>query len=403
MPEKKKKKTNRAPAGAGSISQRSSDKLWQGSVTVGVNPGTGRPVKKYVYGKTQGEAQKKLDALKADIARGEYREPSGMTVGQWFDTWAEEYLGSVRPGTVESYKYHINHNIKPAIGAVRLQKLTPHHIQTFYNDLLRKRGLSPKTIKNLHGVIHKALKQATALGYVMRNPSDNLVLPRLEKSEMLYIEEDDFPRFLQAITGHKFEAIFFITAFTGLRRGEVVGLTWDCVDFERGTIFVNKQLVRNRGEGDSYIFGPTKNGKSHLITPAPAVMERLRLQQARQAEMREIAGPSWDNASNLVFTTPLGRFQSPHTVYEHYKKIMESLGMSDLRFHDLRHTYAVSALRSGDEIHDVSKNLDHYSVAFTMDVYGHITEKMQRESADRMERFIQSVAVPGESLSEVKK
>lgn len=389
----KKKKTNRAPAGAGSVSQRSSDKLWQGSITIGMNPATGRPMKKYIYAQSEKECVKKLRALQAAVDAGTYQEPSKMTVGQWMDMWTADYLGAVKPGTVESYKYHVEKNIKPALGNAKLQKLAPHHIQSLYNDLQRKGGLSPKTIKNLHGVLHKAFKQAAALGYIQRNPADSVVLPRIEKAEMQTMQEGDLLRFLQAIAGHQFEHLFFVTVFTGMRRGEVMGLTWDCVDFERGLITVNKQLVRNRsGEGDSYILASTKNDKPRRITPAPAVMARLRAEQEHQREMCALSGPMWaGNPSNLVFTTPFGKFQSPLTVYHKYKKLLADNGLPELRFHDLRHTYAVNALQSGDDIKTVQGNLGHHTAAFTLDTYGHVSEKMQRDSADRMEQFIQSV------------
>jgi integrase len=387
MPEKKK--TNRAPAGAGSISKRKDD-IWQGSVAVGINPATGKPMRKYVYASSEKECVKKLRALQAAIDGGTYREPSKLTVGQWLDMWTADYLGAVKPGTVESYKYHVERNIKPALGSAKLQKLAPHHIQSLYNDLQRKSGLSPKTIKNLHGVLHKAFKQAVALGYLQRNPADSVVLPRIEKAEMKTMQEDDLLRFLQAIAGHQFENLYFVTVFTGMRRGEVMGLTWDCVDFERGFITVNKQLVRNRsGEGDSYILASTKNDKPRRITPAPAVLARLRAEQARQEEMREQAGPMWEgNPSNLVFTTQFGKFQSPLTVYHKYKKLLIEQGLPDLRFHDLRHTYAVNALQSGDDIKSVQSNLGHHTAAFTLDTYGHVTDQMKRDSAARVERII---------------
>jgi len=387
MPEKKKK-TNRAPAGAGSISQRK-DGTWQGSVSMGINPATGKSKRKYVYAGSEKECVKKLRALQSALDAGTYNEPTQMTVGQWMDVWVADYLGGVKPTTVESYLYHVNQNIRPALGNAKLQKLTPHHIQAMYNDLQRRGGLSPKTIKNLHGVVHKAFKQAVALGFMQRNPADNVVLPRIEKSETQTIQEDDLPRFLQAIEGHRYEAVYFVTVFTGLRKGEVLGLTWDCVDFERGLLVISRQLQRNRGEGASYILTSTKNDKTRRIAPAPAVMERLQLQRAYQAEMREAAGPVWNNPDNLVFTNALGRYLCPWTVYDEYKKIMKGLGMPELRFHDLRHTYAVNALRSGDDIKTVQGNLGHHTAAFTLDTYAHVTEEMQRDSADRMQRVIE--------------
>jgi len=284
----------------------------------------------------------------------------------------------------------VHHNINPAIGAVRLQKLMPHQIQSFYNDLLRNRGLSPKTIKNLHGVLHKSLKQAVALGYIQQNPSDNVVLPRVERKEMHVLESGELPAFLAAISESNLGNLFYVALFTGMRRGEVCGLSWDCVDFEKGLLLIKKQLVRSRRpEGPGFVLATTKNDKTRLITPAPSVMERLRAEQKRQAENKQKASSLWiGNPDNLVFTNAFGRYLLPDYVYKKYKRIVTELGLGELRLHDLRHTYAVNSLQGGDDIKTVQDNLGHYTAAFTLDVYGHVSEQMKRDSADRMERLI---------------
>lgn len=384
-----KKKTNRAPAGAGSITKRK-DGTWQGSISMGINPATGKTRRKYVYAPSEKECVKKLQALQADLARGTYQEPLKMTVGQWLDMWIADYLGGVKPATIESYTYHVEQNIKPSIGSLKLQNLKPHHVQSMYNDLQRAKALSPKTIRNLHGAFHKSMNRAVALGYIQRNPADNAVLPRVEKAEVHILSEDQLSGFLEAISGHRYELLYFITVFTGMRQGEVLGLSWDCVDFERGTLTINKQLVRNRGEGPSYILASTKNDKPRRIVPAPAVMTCLQVQRDLQGEWREMVGKIWGNADNLVFTNEIGRYVTPYTVFDDYKKIVKDLGVPELRFHDLRHTYAVNAIQAGDDIKTVQGNLGHHTAAFTLDVYGHLTDKMQRESAERMERLIRA-------------
>lgn len=396
MAEKKPKKINRAPQGAGCVTQRK-DGTWQGSAPNGVNPATGKPKRKYVYAATEKECVKKLRALLAAIDAGTLQEPSKMTVGEWLDVWTADYLGAVKPGTVANYKMHVSHNIKPALGATKLQKLMPHHIQSFYNDLLRNRGLSPKTIKNLHGVLHKAMKQAAALGYIQQNPSDNVVLPRVERKEMHVLEVDEFPAFLNAIETSNMSNLFYVALFTGMRRGEVCGLSWDCVDFERGIILIKKQLVRTRDpNGPGFALASTKNDKTRVITPAPSVMARLEAERKRQAENAEKAGPIWiGNPDNLVFTTDYGRYLLPDYVYKKYKRIVTDLGIGELRLHDLRHTYAVASIQSGDDIKTVQGNLGHHTAAFTLDTYGHVTERMRQNSAARMEQFIQSTAASG--------
>ena len=256
-----------------------------------------------------------------------------------------------------------------------------------------KRGLSAKTVKNIHGVLHHALNQAVANGLLRSNPADACILPRVEKKELKPLDEDDISRFLSAIEGSPYEDIFLVTLFTGLREGEVLGLTWDCVNFECGTLLINKQIQLHQEKGmKAYALVSPKNGKSRTVAAAPSVIERLKHRRAAQAEQQLLAGPLWDNPDNLVFTDPSGKHLTKPTVYRAFKKAVASIGRPDARFHDLRHSYAVAALRSGDDVKTVQSNLGHATAAFTLDVYGHVTDKMKQESAARMEKFIQSVS-----------
>ena len=175
-----------------------------------------------------------------------------------------------------------------------------------------------------------------------------------------------------------------------MRKGEVLGLTWDCIDFTAGAILVNKQLQADTADGRKYNLVPTKNSKGRVITPAPYVMQLLRTHRSYQSEMRLKAGPAWKD-TGLVFTNGLGSHLSPHTVYHHFKRIVASIGLPGARFHDLRHSYAVAAIQSGDDIKTVQGNLGHATASFTLDVYGHVTEKMKRESADRMQKYIDGI------------
>ena len=195
---------------------------------------------------------------------------------------------------------------------------------------------------------------------------------------------------MKAIQGHRYEMLYTVTLFTGMREGEALGLMWECVDFKKGTILINKQMQREKKKNGQYLLVPTKNGKSRTITPAPWVLKLLRTQRAKQAEQQLRAGPIWED-SGLVFTNELGHHLAIHTVYKDFKQIAASIGCPDARFHDLRHSYAVAAIRSGDDIKTVQDNLGHATAAFTLDVYGHVTDQMKRESAARMESYIKDV------------
>ncbi len=385
-----RKNNNRNAQGAGTIRRRKNGK-WEGRYTLGRDPGTGKQIQKSVYGDTQAEVLKKLRQVNADIDKGIYTEPVKLTVGAWMDIWIRDYLGSVKPFTVRSYSDHVKNHIKPCLGAVSLQKLTAHEIQNFYNEKL-KSGLSPKTIKNLHGVLHSSLKQAVLTGYLRSNPTEACKLPRIEKKEISIMSEEELGAFLQEIKGHKFENLYFTTLFTGMRQGEIMGLTWDCVDFENGVILINKQLQKEKKIGGEYILAPLKNDKSRKVTPADSVMKVLRKQQKEQIENQLKAGSLWNNKNNLVFTNEVGEHLAHFTVYKHFKKIVKKLGLDYIRFHDLRHSYAVASLQSGDDVKTVQENLGHHTAAFTLDVYGGVTENMKKKSAQRMDNFIKSIS-----------
>lgn len=412
-----RKSNTRAAQGSGTIRQRA-DGTWEARFVVGHDPGTGKPVRKSVYAKTQKEVRQKLAQAVAAVDNKSYREPCKMTLGEWLDIWVDTYLKDVKPRTLKIYQDDIRLHIKPYLAAIKLNELDTHTVQRFFNTLLKsgkrvpkrdKEGkivkkdgktiyegapLSSKTVKNVHGVLHGALRQAVVNRYIPINPADGdfCKLPKIQKQEIKPLDEVQIADFLKAIHGDQFEELFLVTLFTGLRQGEVLGLTWDCVDFDNGTLLVNKQMQLHQEQGiKAYQLVPTKNSKSRTITAAPSVMSLLKRRRAIQAQQHLEAGPLWQG-SDLVFTDELGRHLTKSSVYRSFKKIVAAIGRPDARFHDLRHSYAVAAIRSGDDIKTVQGNLGHATAAFTLDVYGHVTDQMKQASAARMEAFIKSVS-----------
>ena len=405
MPQSKNKKNNKAASGMGTIRKKTickGDKeyeYWEARYTVGFDPGTGKQVQKSVSGKTQKEVAQKLKELTAALDAGTYIAPSKVTVGQWLDVWQQDYLVNVRPSTVTSYEATIRNHIKPRIGAIRLESLTTHDIQEFYNSLRspseNRKALSAKTIKNIHGILHHALQQAMLNNYIRTNPSNSCVIPRATKKKVKPLNEYQIADFLKAIKGHKYESMFLVALFTGIRQGEVCGLQWGCVDFDDGTILIDKQLQslrgKTRGDSEKYTLVPTKNGKERTITAAPYVMELLWKTKQSQNANRKLWGNAFQE-NDLVFTDEFGNRVTPQALYRAFKIIVTESGMPMVRFHDLRHSYAVISLKSGDDVKTVQENLGHATAAFTLDTYGHVTEKMKKDSANRMEAFIKSVS-----------
>lgn len=385
------RRNTRNAQGAGSIRKRP-DGRWEARYSLGRDPGTGKQIQKSVYGQTQGEVRKKLAAVTAAVDQGTYIEPSRLSFGQWLDIWTKEYNGSVKEHTRQLYEGVVKNRIKPALGAAPLCQLDAITIQRYYNDLM-KDGLSPKSVRNIHGIIHKALEQAVKLEYIARNPAAGCELPRVEKREIHPFEADSLAAFLQAIKEDPYERLFLTTLYTGIREGEVLGLPWDAIDFDAGTIRIYQQmaLIKNeQGEYERRITDP-KNGKPRLFTVAPSVLDILREQRAEQNQWRLIAGRAWQK-NGLVFTTQLGGMLPRNTVYEHFCRAAAEAGRPDARFHDLRHTFAVASLESGVSIKTLQETLGHATAAFTLDVYGHVSQRMQQDSAQKMEAFIQRMA-----------
>jgi len=251
----------------------------------------------------------------------------------------------------------------------------------------------PKTIHLIHGILHKSLQQAVAIGYLRFNPTEACSLPRVEHKELKPMDDIAISRFMAAVQGHPYEAIFLVALFTAMRKSEVLGLTWDHVDFTTGSLLVNQQLQRletDSGKKQECLVS-TKNSKGRQITPAPFVMDILHRYRMEQAQWRLQADPSWQD-NGLVFTDQLGGCLPYWNVYRDFKRLAAEIGLPALRFHDLRHSYAVAAIWAGDDIKTVQGNLGHATAAFTLDVYGHVTDQMKQASAARMESFIKRVS-----------
>ena len=354
----------KAAAGAGTIRKKTVTRngkqysFWEARITTGKD-GQGRQIQRSFSGKTQKEVREKMQAAAVEITDGTYITPAKMTVGEWLDIWSKEYLNSVKPRTVEAYEKNIRVHIRPALGAVKLSALSAVDVQKFYNALMRdgysvtrtvsgkkvteQKPLSPKSIRNVHGTLHKALEKAVTLGYIKFNPADHPDLPRIEKHEIKPLDDEEINKFLSAIRGHQFETLYTVTLFTGMRQAEVLGLSWDCVNFESGTILVKQQLQLYGGADGTngkYVLNTTKNSRWRTIAPAEYVMRLLRHRQAEQIQDRFKAGSAWDNPLDLVFTNALGSCLCAPTVYSNFKKIAASIGLPAARFHDLRHTFA---------------------------------------------------------------
>ncbi len=349
-----------------------------------------------VYGSTQKECRQKLTATLKAIDDGTYFKPTKRyTVAEWMQEWSATYCVHLRPSTQTDYQRKSEKYILPNIDSVQLTALTPMQVQRFCNKLSNgyegQKALSPKSVKDIHGILHTALKQAVIAGVIPSNPSDNTKLPKRKKPELKPLMDESINNFMEEIRGDRYERIFILDLFSGMRQSEILGLQWEDVNFETGEITVCRQLQKNRTGGYSFI-DETKNVKDRIVVLSPSVMQLLKEQKRQQMEWQLAAGEGWNNEHNLVFTDELGGHLKHFTVCKHFKKYVKEIGMDDTRFHDLRHSCAILELQSGCSVKAVQEQLGHYSSAFTMDVYGAVSNTMKKDTQDRMEELFQQVS-----------
>ena len=397
------KKTTKNAKGGGTIRKRK-DGRWEGRVTVGFDSATGKQIQKSVYGKTQQEARKQMAKIVSDVDEDDYFDPEKIRLSDWLNTWLEEYCGDKKYLTVKGYRAKVNTHINPVLGHYYLHQLTPAIIQRFYNGLMNpsdgSKGICAKSVKNTHGILSKALNQAISLGYLRSNPCRLVTLPRVEKFEIEPLDDDQVAMLLNlAEEDEIFGILLKVIVLTGMRLSEAIGLTWDCVDFRRGTVLINKQLQKRPESAGGFVFSSAKNGKGRTLRPAPYVMALLQTRYDQQVHHKDVAQEAWagwhtesEHKKALVFTNLFGEHLHPQTVYNHFKKLADRIGAPNARVHDLRHTFAVLSIQNGDDYKTVQVNLGHATAAFTLDVYGHVSEAMKSASAERMEKYIQSLS-----------
>lgn len=389
----------RRGAGEGTIYERKNsgkNSKWVAEAFIGYDPKTGKPKRKAFYFRTRAEAAAKLHEILPKIKNGTYSEPSKQLFADWLDSWLNNYMKpSLRATTWESYFYLINKHIKPTLGHLRLNQITTAHLQKLYNEKQKdgsradgkEGGLSARTVRYIHVVIHGALEQAKKEGTILINPSDNVKLPREQKKEIKYFSIDDISKFIEAAQETSWFPAYFLELATGLRRGELLALRWKDIDLEHGTVTVNQNLVRVKG-GLKFQEPKTKLANRTISIP-PKVTDELKSHRKRQAEAKLLAGAAYED-QDLVFCNELGGPSCPRAISRHFERLLKKAGLPQITFHGLRHTYATMSLQQGVDIKTTQENLGHYKAAFTLDVYSNVTAKMKQEATDKIGNLLAS-------------
>jgi integrase len=365
--------------GEGGITRHKKSGLYMARYTVQTATG---PKRKTVYGKTRAEAAEKLTKAMADRDGGLIFEGENRTLSAFLDSWLNgPAKGSVKPSTFESYERMIRNHIEPALGHRKLKALAPDHVQYFYQSKLDA-GLAPGTVRLMHGILHQALEQAVRWGTVPRNVCKATTPPRPNSEEIKPLDAEQAKRILEAASGDRFEALYVLAVTAGLRIGELLGLKWEDLDIDAGTLRVRRTRSQAR---TGPAFTTPKNGRGRSIRLTQRAAEALKAHKAAQNAERLKAGSLWQD-NGLVFCTHAGKpldFRNLATTS--FKPLLKKAGLPDIRFHDLRHTCATLLLSRGHHPKLVQELLGHASVAMTLDRYRHVLPGMGDQTAAAME------------------
>ena len=389
----------RRARGEGSLRKRS-DGRWEGRYTAGRDKATGKLLYRNVLAKTQAECKAKLrEAMRnaqqaepklqtVEQPRKELDQPvCRFTTGEWLRTWYELYSKpNLRETTQEQYTNFLEKHLIPNIGDIPLDKLTSLRLQKLYQDLrtsgrviqnnVECSGLSPKTVRSIHMVLHSALEQAVKEGLIKKNPTDGCNPPKLERKEMKVIQPEQIGAYLQAAANRNVLPMFYLELTSGLRRGELLALLWTDLDLEKKSISVCKSVRGSQGE---------------LKVSAPKTRHSIRtVVIPRQTVDLLIQQHNLHPDNPYMFPSPVtGTMYHPDAAGRIHRKLLKEAGIEPVRFHDLRHTFATLALQNGVDIKTLSGMLGHYSSGFTLDTYTHITDKMQQEAAEKVGSFME--------------
>jgi len=341
---------------------------------------------------TRGEAQTVLRRVLNEMDSGTYIEPTDVSTGDYFlRVWLPAHRLAVRANTAANYETVILAHIVPALGSVRLQKLTAPMITAFYSQLIEGDGptgrpQSAKSVRNLHVIIHKALKDAVAWGYLVRNPADAAKAPRQGRSKKFSTwTAEQVAQFLDHVGGTEFGVLYMVLATTAVRRSEVLGLRWCDIDSDRGEMSIVQSVVLVSGAATMSI--PKTAGSVRSVSLDAGTVDALR--KHRLAAIRHgLATGRTIDSDGLVFVGEDGQLIKPDRITRTFTRLSKEAGLPHIRLHDLRHTWATLALRNGTHPKIVQERLGHADISTTLNTYSHVTAGMQAQAAEDIASLI---------------
>lgn len=386
----KKKKRGRRSNGEGTIVKRS-DGRYQASATI-----NGK--RKYYYDTDYQRLQEKLREVLYNYQKNIVTDAKNLTVGQWLDIWLEDYCIHFKPKTYNSYKDFIRLHIKPELENKKLEKLTSSDLQKLYNSKFKngrvdgQGGLKPRSVERIHTIIHSALEQAVADNLISKNVSKNTKLPAREIHEARYFTIEEQKNFISNlnIDGSKYDVALLLDLGTGLRKGELLALTWKNIDFKKKQIKVKNNLVRTKdrnGISGLYIQSP-KTKKSIRVVPIPSYLNDLLITYKEKQKEAKIKADILYQDNDLVFCTNLGKPLEPRNFNRRFSEIIKKAGIKNATVHSLRHTYATRLLENNTHPKIVQELLGHSSITTTMNTYSHVINELKHMSTDSLNEML---------------
>lgn len=318
---------------------------------------------------------------------------------EYLNEWLDRREKELKPNTAKQYRSNIESLVIPNIGEKTLQELNLSFIDKFYRYLI-DRGVGTRSVRYTHQILHKAFEDAVRYDYLLKNPAHGASLPRTVQKEMMILDENQVSQFLLAARTSLYEALFHLAIVTGMRQGELFGLRWGDIQWNRGVLHVQRQTVYVKGEGVIFDTPKTLAGRRTIMI-GENTLQALRLHKDRQKIDRAVAGSRWQE-DDLVFTSSIGTSLNRSNVRKEYKRILQLANLPDIRFHDLRHTAASIMLNNNVPITVVSRMLGHSKPSVTLDIYSHVITSMQEIAARVMDDLVTPVQIDFDQPAEQK-
>ncbi len=366
------------------------ERSWELKFDVGVDPLTGHRRTRYVsYKGTKRDAEVELARLVSENAAGAGIDPSKATVSEFLDRWDRDWAtGNVEAKTIERYRELITLYVKPHLGAVRIQKLRPVHLNELYAKLLREGGkggrpLAPRTVGHVHRLLHRALGHSATWGVVPQNVASVVNPPKVPDAELTILTEDEIGSVLRHLNGRTLRPIISFLLGTGCRRGEVLALRWKDIDWNASRVRIERSVEQTKKGGLRFKSPKTKNSRRN-VSISPWLLAELRSHRARQQERRLSLGIGRAPDESLVFARWDGSTRAPHWLTQKFSLAMDALKI-DCTLHALRHTHVSQLIAAGMDILTISRRLGHGSAAITLRVYGHLFANTDAKAAEIIE------------------